>query len=144
MKAMYQRHTQLTIEDFVFPLGKLDEADEWIRLAHALPWEEIEDRYAPRFARGGHAAYPARMAMGALLIKQRLGCSDEWVVRHVAENPYLQYFLGMKTYADRCPFGKSTMGLFRRRFDPEYFEQISRLAAKLRRGEKHRAHPQKP
>ena len=58
--------------------------------------------------------------MGALIIKQRLQCSDEWTVRHVSENPYLQYFLGlMKEYTSKCPFGASTMVEFRKRFPPE-------------------------
>ena len=57
--------------------------------------------------------------MGALIIKQRLKCSDEWTVRHVSENPYLQYFLGLKEYTSKCPFGASTMVEFRKRFPPE-------------------------
>ena len=67
----------------------------------------------------GHPAHPAKIALGALIIKQRLKCSDEWTVRHVNENPYLQYFLGLKEYTSKCPFGASTMVEFRKRFPPE-------------------------
>jgi hypothetical protein len=38
------------------------------------------------------------------------------VIKHVSENPYLQYFVGMKEYSEQCPFGASTMVEFRRRF----------------------------
>lgn len=41
-------------------------------------------------------AHPCRMALGALLIQRRLKCSDGWLVKHVGENPYLQFFIGMK------------------------------------------------
>ena len=64
------------------------------------------------------------MAFGALLIKQRLKCSDEWVVKHISENPYLQYFIGMKEYGSSCPFGASTMVAFRKRFSPEDIAEI--------------------
>lgn len=60
-----------------------------------------------------------RIALGALIIKQKLRCSDEWVVHHVSENPYLQFFLGMKAYTNACPFGASTPVEFRERFPPE-------------------------
>lgn len=37
----------------------------------------------------------------------------------MSENPYLQYFIGMKEYGDSCPFGASTMVAFRKRFSEE-------------------------
>lgn len=40
-------------------------------------------------------------------------------MRHVSENPYLQYFLGLKEYTSKCPFGASTMVEFRKRLPPE-------------------------
>jgi hypothetical protein len=63
--------------------------------------------------------------LGSQIIKQKLKCSDDWVVRHVSENPYLQYFLGMKEYSSKCPFGASTMVEFRKRFPPDAIATIS-------------------
>lgn len=121
---MYKENRQMRIEDFVFPYGKLNPENEWVKLAELLPWERIEERYAEQFENNGHPAHPCRMALGALLIKQRLRCSDEWTVRHVSENPYLQYFIGMKEYGDSCPFGASTMVAFRKRFSEEDLAEI--------------------
>lgn len=121
---MYKENRQMRIEDFVFPYGKLNPENEWVKLAELLPWDRIEERYALKFENNGHPAHPCRMALGALLIKQRLRCSDEWTVRHVSENPYLQYFIGMKEYGDRCPFGASTMVAFRKRFSEEDLSEI--------------------
>jgi len=56
--------------------------------------------------------------LGALLIQRRLKCSDQWLVKHVGENPYLQYFIGMQEYGP-CPFGASTLVAFRKRFSEE-------------------------
>lgn len=116
---MYRRETQLAFGDFVFPFGDLDPENEWVKLAKLIPWDTVEREYAKQFVDNGHPAHSARIALGALIIKQRLRCSDEWTVRHVSENPYLQFFLGMKEYSSKAPFGASTMVEFRRRFPEE-------------------------
>ena len=116
---MYRMNRQMRIEDFVFPYGQLNKDNEWVKLADLVPWDEAEEAYARQFVNNGHPAHSARIALGALIIKQRLKCSDEWTVRHVSENPYLQYFLGLKEYTSKCPFGASTMVEFRKRFPPE-------------------------
>lgn len=125
---MYKQDRQMKLEDFVFPYGKLSPENEWVKLAELLAWDRIEERYAAKFENNGHPAHPCRMALGALLIKQRLRCSDEWTVRHVSENPYLQYFIGMKEYGDICPFGASTMVAFRKRFSEEDMAEIMEMA----------------
>jgi len=115
---MYKNSCQLRIEDFVFPYGNLDPENDWVKLAALVPWDTAEERYAARFANNGPPAHPARMALGALLIQRRLKCSDQWLVKHISENPYLQYFIGMKEYGS-CPFGASTLVAFRKRFSEE-------------------------
>lgn len=124
VEYMYKDNSQLRIEDFVFPYGTLNPENDWVKLAALVPWDTVELRYAAQFVNNGHPAHPARMAFGALLIKQRLKCSDEWVVKHISENPYLQYFIGMKEYGSSCPFGASTMVAFRKRFSPEDIAEI--------------------
>ncbi len=115
---MYKDNRQLRIEDFVFPYGKLDQENDWVKLAAIVPWDMVEERYAAKFVNNGHPAHPARMALGALLIQRRLKCSDRWLVKHIGENPYLQFFIGMKEYGP-CPFGASTLVAFRKRFSDE-------------------------
>ena len=48
---------------------------------------------------------------------------DEWLVKHIGENPYLQYFIGMKAYSP-CPFEASTLVAFRKRFGEEELAAI--------------------
>ena len=81
-----------------------------------MPRDEAEEAYAKQFVNNGNPARPARIALGALIIKQELQCSDEWTVRHASENPYLQYCLGLKEYTSKCPFGASTTVELRKRF----------------------------
>jgi hypothetical protein len=125
---MYKEELQLKLEDFVFPYGQLNAENDWVKLAQIIPWESIEERYKKRFVNNGHPAHSARRALGALIIKQRLQCSDEWTVKHVSENPYLQYFIGEKEYGIRCPFGASTMAQFRKRFSEEDIAAILEMS----------------
>ena len=130
---MYKDNGQLRIEDYVFPYGKLDRENDWVKLAELVPWDVAEERYAAQFSNNGHPAHPCRMALGALLIQRRLKCSGEWLVKHIGENPYLQYFIGMKEYGP-CPFGASTLAAFRKRFREEDMAVI--LDASIPKAEK--------
>ena len=115
---MYKDNGQMRIEDFVFPYGELDPENDWIKLAALVPWDTAEERYAAQFTDTGAPAQPCRVALGSLLIQRRLKCSDRWLVKHIGENPYLQFFIGMKEYGP-CPFGASTLVEFRKRFSEE-------------------------
>ena len=117
-EEMYKDNSQLRIEDFIFPYGDLDAENDWVKLAAVVPWDIAEERYAAQFVNNGHPAHPCRIALGALLIQRRLKCSDDWLVKHIEENPYLQFFIGMKEYGP-CPFGASTLVAFRKRFSEE-------------------------
>ncbi len=62
-------------------------------MASLIPWEEFEEEYAQNFStETGVPAKTFRMALGGLIIKERLGTSDRETVEQIRENPYLQYF----------------------------------------------------
>jgi transposase, IS5 family len=84
---------QMTIEDFTLPFeGKLKTDNRWVKMAEIIPWDEIEQEYAKLFENEiGNVAKPARMALGALIIKEKCGYSDIETVEQIAENPYLQF-----------------------------------------------------
>jgi len=109
------RH-QLSFADFFLPLGgKLSGDNRWIRLAELIPWDELEDDYAAQFCKGfGAPAKPFRMALGALIIKTRMGLTDEELVEQIKENPYLQFFIGLEAFQYSAPFDPSMMVYFRK------------------------------
>ena len=78
---MYQKKSleQLEFEDFYLPFGgKLRSDNRWIKLAKLIPWEVIENLYSDRFSKQmGTPIKPLRMALGALIIKERCGFTDE-------------------------------------------------------------------
>ena len=72
---MYKIKRQLSIDDFIFPYGKLKADNRWVKMAELIPWDDIERNYAAGFVNNGAPAHPARMALGSLITKQMLGCS---------------------------------------------------------------------
>lgn len=126
---MYKRRTgQLSMLDSPTMFGTipLDSKNEWVKLSGIMPWMEFEERYAANFkSRKGQGACPARMALGALLIKERYGFSDEDVVAEIAMNPYLQYFLGLREFRYTAPFDASMLTRFRHRISGEMIAWVN-------------------
>ena len=125
---MYRVDRQPELPDFYLPFGgKLDLTNRWVKLARIIPWHLIEEDYQSNFAASGMGA-PAkesRIALGALIIKERLGITDEETVAQIRENPYLQYFLGLREYLREDLFDSSMMVHFRKRISPEALEKIN-------------------
>lgn len=86
----------------------------------------------------GAPAKPFRMALGALLIKEKLGITDRETVEQIRENHYLQYLIGMESYRDEAPFDASMMVHFRKRITPEMLSEINEAIHKeqLKKNEK--------
>lgn len=126
---MYRHSTpgQLSFEDFYLPFGgKLSSENRWVKLAQLIPWQEFEAEYAALMSEGmGAPAKSFRMALGALIIKERLGTSDLETVAQIRENPYLQYFLGLSEYSDVAPFEASMLVHFRKRLSLELVGRIN-------------------
>ena len=64
-----------------------------------------------------------RVALGTLIIKTKLGISDEETIHQVAENPYLQYFLGCPCFIEGHPFSDSFVTHFRKCFSPDIYSR---------------------
>ena len=83
-EQMYRKSNQseLTPENFELPFsGKLSPDNRWLIMAELIPWAEFEVEYAEKFSeKMGAPAKPFRMALGALIIKEKLGISDRETV----------------------------------------------------------------
>lgn len=114
--------------DFHLPFGgHLDPDNRWVRLAAIVPWKRIEETYSSHFSKNGMGApaHSARVALGALIIKERLDITDEETLDQIRENPYLQYFIGMECYRTKPPFDASMMVHFRKRFGKDVLATIN-------------------
>ena len=123
---------------FLMPFGAdFDESNRWVRLARLVPWLVAESEYGKRFDhdRGGHRPLSARVALGALIVKERLGLSDRETVEQIRENPYIQFFLGYGSFSSAVPFDPSLMTHFRQRLGLECVQAVNAqvIAAMLER-----------
>jgi len=131
---MYRHNQkQLEFENFSLPFsGKLRSDNRWVKLSKIIPWEELEDGYANtlKSSSSGPPAKSVRVALGALIIKERLGTSDEETVEQIRENPYLQYFLGLKGYTEEAPFHPTMFVHFRKRISKQMVCEINEAVNK--------------
>jgi Transposase domain (DUF772) len=126
---MYKKVEQLETESENFELpfgGKLAEDNRWVIMAKLIPWAEVEEEYAKKFTPlVGAPAKSSRMALGALIIKEKLGVSDRETVEQIRENPYLQYFIGLNSYRNEAPFEASMLVHFRQRLEIDLVNKIN-------------------
>ena len=118
---------QFTIENFFMPFGgKLLKTNRWVKLASIMPWEHIEQIYMESFqSERGRPAISSRIAFGAIFIKENDNLSDEGTVAAIAENPCMQYFLGLTAFQAEPLFDPSMMVHFRKRFPVEEVAKIN-------------------
>ncbi len=107
--------------------------NRWVKLARLIPWDEFEKDYAFMFPSDrGNVAKPVRMALGSLIIQTRCGYTDRELVQQITENPYLQYFLGLKEYQLTPVFTPVALVKFRKRFKKDRLDKINeRIAVAL-------------
>lgn len=128
---MYKHNSkQLEFEDFALPFsGGLRSDNRWVKIAKFIPWDEFESLYSKSLSGSqmGSPALSVRIAIGSLIIKERLGTSDEETVEQIRENPYLQYFLGFKEYKDQAPFHPTMFVHFRKRIGKKTLAKINEV-----------------
>jgi transposase, IS5 family len=131
---MYQqvKPDQKEPEKFPTPFESQLAADNrWVIMSKLIQWDEFEQEYAQNFSSGmGAPAKPFRMALGALIIKEKLGTSDRETVEQIKENPYLQYFIGLDRYYQQAPFDPSMLVHFRQRIGEELVKEINQRIVK--------------
>ncbi len=131
---MYRKSNQASITPSKFELPvavQLSPDNRWVIMAELIPWLEFEAEYAEQFSETmGAPAKPFRMALGALIIKEKLGTSDRETVEQIKENPYLQYFIGLSEYSNKEPFEPSMMVYFRERIGRDLVNKINQKMVK--------------
>ena len=121
--------------EFELPFGgSLSPDNRWVKMAELIPWSEFEAEYAKNFSTEvGAPAKSFRMALAALIIKEKLGISDRETVEQIRENPYLQYFIGQLAYSNEIAFDPSLLVHFRQRISPNLINKVNeRMVEKMR------------
>lgn len=123
------KSTQVSINDFNQAAGmQLNPENDWVIRAELIPWEELELEYAKNFpSHTGNVATPFRIAFGSLIIQKKKNISDRALVQEIAENPYLQYFLGMTKFEKEAPFTAPALVAFRKRMNHMFVNEANEL-----------------
>jgi len=121
-----QDPNQLSLSGFEsFFERELDKDNRWVKLSRSIPWDKLSEAYAKKLSVDqGRPAKPARLVIGAVIIKHKLCLSDEETVRQIQENPYLQYFLGFSGFKKEQPFAPSLFVEIRRRMGEDIFDSF--------------------
>ena len=109
----------------------LDQRQPLYKLAHKLPWSELEKAFASYYSQIGRPALPVRLMAGLLLLKQLENLSDERVCQAWARDPYMQYFCGERYFQWKLPCEPSELVHFRRRIGQEGVEKILKMSVEL-------------
>jgi len=124
---------QLSLDIFGTSLEKsLNANNRWYKLAQILPWDEIERVYNNTLGNeySGAGNKPARLIIGALIIKHKMNLSDEETIEIIRENPYMQYFIGLEEFSDKEVFDSSLFVTIRKRLGVDTINAITRLLIK--------------
>ena len=130
------QNKQLTLDLFRSSFDDLDKTNRWVALGDLLPWDEIEKEYNSKLnnAVKGAGNKPARMVIGASIIKHKLGLSDEETILMIQENPYMQYLCGLTELTYKPIFDPSLFVTIRKRIsEKELNEMTLRLLEKEQR-----------
>ena len=133
----YSQGHQLTIEEFKGALSRLPKDNRWVKLGDSLPWDRIEKVYVSKLKneKTGAGNLPARVVIGALIIKHKMNLSDKETIEIIRENPYMQYMLGMSEYSDRNVFDPSLFVSIRKRLGVDDFNKFTESLLSAPRGD---------
>jgi hypothetical protein len=118
---------QLTIEEFKTPFQSSLLADNrWVKLSKAVPWDKFASAYISMMNVGfGRPGISPRIVLGALIIKHIEKLDDRGVIATIQENPYMQFFLGLKEFTPQPVFDPSLFVEIRKRADHEIFDALN-------------------
>ena len=111
--------------------GTLNPNNRWVRMAELIPWEEFEDEYASKFGKTGNLAYPLRMALGTLIIKEKKKTSNEETIQEIIESRYLQYFIGLHDFTNEAPFDQSAVTRFAQRLGSDIIQRVNKRVCEI-------------
>ncbi|MDP3058190.1 MAG: IS5 family transposase, partial [bacterium] len=108
--------------------------NRWVVLAHLIPWDQICNLYLKQVGISitGRPPLSPRMVLGSLIIKHLCNLDDREAVDQMAENIYMQYFLGYSSFTNEPPFDPSLFVEFRKRLGMDNVNAINERIISLK------------
>ena len=127
----YVSPNQLTLAGFETPfLQKLTSENRWVKMADAIPWDQIVGHYDNLFQSAeGRPPISGRVILGAMMIKHIEVLTDRRTIEHIQENMFMQYFLGYSSFTNEAPFSATLFVEIRKRLSLELLSKINDVIA---------------
>ena len=127
MKYYASHNKQLSLDLFRSSFDGLDKSNRWVSMGDLLPWPELEREYNSRLNNSvkGAGNKPARLILGAMIIKHKLCLSDIETIELIRENPYMQYMCGLSEFTDKPIFDPSLFVTIRKRISEEELNEMT-------------------
>ncbi len=96
-----------------------------VKLSEVVDWEQLDQTFGKTFSLGrGRPAISTRLMIALHYFKYTFDLSDEDVLLGWVENPYWQYFSGMKYFEHKFPINPSSMTRWRKRIGEAGAEEL--------------------
>ncbi|MDR2125763.1 MAG: transposase [Prevotellaceae bacterium] len=82
----------------------INKRQELVLLADAIDWQYFEKEFSPLYSSVGQPSVPIRLMIGCLMLKHLKNLGDESLAKAWIENPYMQYFCGMRCFFPKVSF----------------------------------------
>ena len=103
----------------------INPAHPLVKLSKVVDWEKLDETFGESFCpEKGRPAISTRLMIALHYFKFTFDLSDEDVVLGWVENPYWQYFSGMKYFEHDLPIHPSSMTRWRKRIGEAGSEQL--------------------
>ena len=103
----------------------IDSNHPLVRLADKIDWQQFEKSLHPTYVPGkGAPAINTRLMVALHILKFQHNLSDQAVVDRWVENPYWQFFSGMRFFSHQPPVDPSSMTRWRTRLGESGSEEI--------------------
>lgn len=125
----YTPQNQLSLELFEHPFEtELDKDNRWVRLAGLIPWDSLASVYSRKLSSdSGRKSVNIRIVIASIIIKHKLCLDDRGTIQMIAENIYLQYFCGLKSFTTKPVFDPSLFVDIRKRLGGSEFAAFNKL-----------------
>ena len=103
----------------------IDTNHSLVRLSSVVDWDQLDDVFGSTYCPdSGRPAISTRLMVALHYLKYTHNLSDDDVVAGWVENPYWQYFSGMKWFEHKAPIHPSSMTRWRKRIGDAGAEQL--------------------
>ena len=125
----YESTQQLSILEFKTPFQtSLRTDNKWVRLSEIVPWDRFASLYMNAMDKQmGRPGLSPRLVMGALIIKHAKKLDDRGTIEEIQENPYMQFFVGLKEFTTEPVFDPSLFVEIRKRIGKEMFDKLNEM-----------------